>query len=491
VAEPDSTAQIITDTARLPLALAIVGARAATSPDRPLHTLATELRDPDRLTALAGGDPGSDIRVVFSWSYRALAPAAARLFPLLGLHPGPAVSVAAAASLAGVGVAEIRPALADLVRAHLLVERSPGRFGLHDLLRAYAIDLVAAGEAGDSEDQRAARHRMLDHYRHSAFAAAVMLEPRRHRITCPDPRPGVIIDSPADEAAAQSWLTTEYPVLLAAIDYAVRYGFDEHVWQLAWTLVGHGDRQGYWQDLEAAEIAAIAAARRLGDPAAQAFGHRNLAKMLVRLGRLDEAEEHLDHAVELSQRIGDDVALGRIHIAQADVSVERGQWQVALGHNRKALERFQAIGHHHGQASALNNIGWVLAQLGEQQQAIAVIEQAMPLFVAEGDLEYQAASWHSLGYAHHQLGRPADAIACYTRAVELCRQVGHRFHEALTLADLADAHLSAAEPAAARLCLQYALAALETLGHPMAGSVRDRLAALPVDVIEELVPEPS
>jgi hypothetical protein len=46
-------------------------------------------------------DPHADISAVFSWSYRSLGTEAARLFRLLGLHPGPDISVPAAASLAG------------------------------------------------------------------------------------------------------------------------------------------------------------------------------------------------------------------------------------------------------------------------------------------------------------------------------------------------------------------------------------------------------
>ena len=115
--------------ARLPLALAIAGARAAIQRERPLATLAAELRPPhERLDTLATGDPGTDVRSVFSWSYQQLSGPAARLFRLLGVHPGPDLSLSAAASLAGIPAAEVRPRLAELVRAHLVTEPVPGRY---------------------------------------------------------------------------------------------------------------------------------------------------------------------------------------------------------------------------------------------------------------------------------------------------------------------------------------------------------------------------
>src|SRR5262249_56669647 len=134
--EPAAVEEIITRCAHLPLALALVAARAAVSPRRKLHTLAEELRDtPNRWQTLTGDDPTTDVQAVFSWSYQALTPDSARLFRLLGLHPGPEVSAAAAASLAGLPVSAVRPVLAELTAASLLVEHTIGRYAFHDLLR--------------------------------------------------------------------------------------------------------------------------------------------------------------------------------------------------------------------------------------------------------------------------------------------------------------------------------------------------------------------
>src|SRR5262249_56285904 len=119
----------------------------------------------DRLDALDGGDLATDVRAVFSWSYQALSGAAARLFRLLGLHPGPDISTPAAASLAALPVPRARALLAELARANLVVEHIPGRHTSHDLLRAYATQLA---QTIDSDgERRAATGRMLHHYLHT------------------------------------------------------------------------------------------------------------------------------------------------------------------------------------------------------------------------------------------------------------------------------------------------------------------------------------
>jgi hypothetical protein len=155
-AEPDVADEIISRCAGLPIALTIVAARVACT-SFPLRAIAAELRG--GLDPFDGGDSATDVRAVFSWSYQALEPAQARLFRLLGLHPGPDVSAAAAASLFG---SPVRPLLAELTRAHLLTEHQPGRYVFHDLLRAYAIEQAQLHDS--AAERRAATGRLHDHY---------------------------------------------------------------------------------------------------------------------------------------------------------------------------------------------------------------------------------------------------------------------------------------------------------------------------------------
>jgi len=177
-AEPRAALELITLCARLPLALSIAAARAATQPGLTLGTLAAELRAARRrLDPFSAGEASTNLRTVFSWSYRNLDGSPARLFRLLGLHRGPDVSTPAAASLAGVPCDLAAEVLAELTQAQLLSEHAPDRFAFHDLLRAYAGELVHRQE---SDDQRhAATHRMLDHYLHTAAASDRLIQTTR------------------------------------------------------------------------------------------------------------------------------------------------------------------------------------------------------------------------------------------------------------------------------------------------------------------------
>ena len=472
-AEPCSVKEIITHCAGLPLALAIVAARAATNPRTRLSTFAAELRDTHhRWETLRGDDPATDVRAVFSWSYRALSPAAARLFRLLGLHPGPDLTAAAAASVAGVPPAEVGRSLAALARAHLIVDQADGRYTLHDLLRAYAAEQVR----NDPEHERqAATLRMFDHYLHSAYAGERQLNEHGDPMPLGEPAPGVSPEQPADPSQALAWFGAEHAVLLAVVNHAGAGGFDTHTSRLARTLVPYLQGHGLWHELIAVGQAALAATERAGDTVARITAHRGLARANINLNKLEDARTHLRHALDLASELGDLIAQAHSRLVLSDVSARHGSYADALDHARHALDLYQAADHPQGEADALNSVGWYHAMLGEYERAITYCERALAVQRELGPGIVEATTWDSLGYAHHQLGNYSRAVTCYERSIDLFISIGDRYCQAETLTRLGDTHLAAAKPETAQEVWHRALAILEDLDNPDADSVRAKL----------------
>jgi DNA-binding SARP family transcriptional activator len=235
-AEPGATDEIILACYRLPLALAVVGAGAARQPGLALRALATRLRQGGTpFDAVSPVEAGVDTRAAFGWSYRALSAPAARLFRLLGLHPGPDVSTAAAASLAGAAPADVAPLLADLALSGLLTRHRPDRWAMHELLRAYAAGVarVVDGVAKRTD----AVYRLVDHYLHSAAAAAARIDPDRDPVRLPPARPGTAVAAFADPEAARAWLAGARPALGRAVERAADLGLDPPVWPATAALV--------------------------------------------------------------------------------------------------------------------------------------------------------------------------------------------------------------------------------------------------------------
>lgn len=475
--EPDAVAEIITLCGRLPLALAVVSARAVVYPAFPLASIAAELSDSeDSLDAFAGEAPAADARSAFSWSYQLLSPAAARVFRLFALHPGPDCSLAAAASLVGLRVGQVRPVMAELARAHLISEPLPGRYGCHELLRAYAAELGRTQDTAQELDT--ARRRMLDHYLHSAHAADSLLMPTRDRVQLRPHAAGVTVPRLPDRAAAAAWLEANRSVLLAAIEQDARHGGGEHSWQLASVLELHLDRGGRWPEQLDAQTTAVEAAQRLGDIPGQAFAHLALGFVSGRLERPDEADAHLSRALELFGEIGDLAGRSRTLRRRAFLANGRGRHEDALDHYAEASALCRAAGRRNDEAGIANEVGWTYILMGKYEDALTECGHAVSAHRETGDRNGEAAALDSLGYAHHHLRDHDRALECYEQALSLYREIRDRYLEADTLVHIGDTHRAAHQDTRAALAWREALGILDEIGHPDAEQVRRRLTDL-------------
>lgn len=480
IAEPDATEDIIEHCAGLPLALAIVAARAAINPRFTLAAIAKELRDNENsLDAFSVSDAAVDVRDVFSWSYHTLEAPAARLFRLLALHPGPDVTVSAAASIAGLPRRETRALLATLTRCHLLTEHVPGRFFSHDLLRAYAGELTAAH---DTETERqAALRRMVDHHLHSAFAAALLLSPNREPITVTERAAEVVVEQLADADHAFAWFTEEHDVLLTVIRDAYARGFDTHTWQLAWTVAHFLDRRGHWQDLLAAQQIGLNAAERSNDIFGQAVAHRAMARAYGDLGRFDESLTHLRRTFALFGELGNVLAQAHTHRQFSWVLEQRGEFgdhAAALSHAYQSLALYRELRDPFGEATALNAVGWYHALLGQYDNALSRCTQALALLTEQEERYGQADTLDSLGYIFQHLGRYTESADSYHQAIDLYHELGVSYAEAESSWRLGNMHRDTGDTTAARAAWTRALGLFLQLGHSSADAVRDCIKAI-------------
>ncbi|MCW2896310.1 MAG: family transcriptional regulator [Actinomycetia bacterium] len=477
-AEPWAVTELASLCARLPLALSIVVARAAAAPKLPLSSLAAELTElGGRLDALDAGDPAGNVRTVLSLSYRHLPETAARMFRLLGLHPGPDISAAAAASLAGVPVAQARVALRDLTRASLLMEVVPGRFAFHDLLRAYAAEQPTSPEGIASTTRR-----MLDHYLHAAHQAHRVLYPGRELIDLDACASGVTPETFGGKASALAWLEDEYQVLLKVTDLAARTGFDAHAWRLPVVLWTFQMVCGHWHDGTRLHRLALDAARRRGDLSGQARTQRGLGSFAMSLGAFEEAHECLAAAQSTFRELGDDLGLARTDVILSQTFEFQGRFAEALAVMGDALRLSESVPGDSNmalvRASALNGSAWNSVQLGDLSEARAFCVKAIELCQAIGYSPGEAGTWDTLGVVLQRLGSHPEAVGCFLRAVTLDREMGNRYDLAMALAHLGETYASTGDLRGAREAWDESLRILRTLHHPAAGAVKGQLASL-------------
>ncbi|WP_405146454.1 tetratricopeptide repeat protein [Sphaerisporangium sp. NBC_01403] len=468
VGDVDAVTAIATACGRLPLALALVGARARLT-GFPPATIAAELRHPGgRLAAL-------DVGAVFSWSYDALSPEAARLFRLLGLVAGADIAVTAAAALAGRALPEVRRTLAELAHASLVTEHAPGRYRMHDLLHVYAGERARADESEAA--RRAALTRLLDHYTHTAYHAELVLNPVRAPIpmTLGAPADGAEPKRVFDVPAALAWLETEHAVLLTALRQAEAEGMHRHAWQLSWALDTFLNDQRRWHDEGAAWAVALRAATAMTDQPAAAHAHRFLSAVNGRLDRFDDAHAHMRQALELSLAAGDRAGEAESRFVLSYVHWLQGDGERALDQAEQALSLFDELGDPLWAGKASLAVGWYHSELGAYQEALPFHVRALELQQRAGDRANEVVTLDTLGLLHQRLGDPETAIRHYQRGLRLAGTMNSAGLRAQLLGHLGDASEAAGDPRTARERWLEAYEIFRDLGHPQAADLRRKL----------------
>ncbi|MER7431770.1 tetratricopeptide repeat protein [Nonomuraea rubra] len=481
-AEPEAVAQVLELCGHLPLAVAVVAARAAARPSFALADIAAELREAhgtlDAFHTLDGVDP----RAAFSWSYRALSPAAARLFRLLGLHPGPDVTLSAAASLIALPARRVRALLDECSAAHLVTEHEPGRWRLHDLLRAYAAE-VAEEQDGPTEC-RQAFHRFVDHLLHTAHAADQVIYPVVSTpIELAPAQPGTVVDVIHDREQAAAWATRELHVVWAAQRQAEIWGgFDSHLWQLAWTTVDAFIDHQWSLGQESLAFLARAAEAVTRDPAGQGYASAVVGwvtRQEHHLGRSQEAKARLLTFLQMPGTRAQPLDQARVHHDLGWLHGDLGEHDDALHHALAALALYRDAGNLVGHARELASVAWYHALLGHYDDAITYGEQAITHLAEQKIAVNEAGAWDTLGYAHHHLGDHQRAIDCYRRSLALYRATGRSHLEAEVLEHLGDTHHALGDATAAAAAWQQALDLLIPLDHTGAGKLHAKLSASP------------
>ena len=476
--EPEATAELARQCCRLPLALRVAAEIAVTRDTMPLSELTGELADlRTRLSLLAaGGDPGAEVRAVFSWSYRHLDAEAAWTFRLLGLHPGPGIEPYAAAALTCTAATQARRELDILARAHLTQPAEAGRHGLHDLLRAYALHLCTDQDTED--ERRAALTRLFDYYQHTAADAMDALLPseshRRPRVLSPAP-PAPAMDTPA---VAQAWLDAERTSLVAVTVHMANHGWRGYATRLAAILSRYLEIGDYHREAITIHTCARRAAMDTGDRAAEATALKNLGGVDWRQGRYEQASDYYRQALALFREIGDRAGEANTLNNLAMVEDRQGRYDRASGYYQQALALFRGIGNRLGEAAILDNLGIVEWRQGRCEQAADHCRRALALFGEIGNPLGQASALNNLGMVDERLGRYEQASGYHQQALALFRETGDRAGQAEALSGLGEVCIATSQPGQARCHWREALVIYSSLGTPEASDIRRRLASV-------------
>jgi tetratricopeptide (TPR) repeat protein len=430
-ADPTAVAEVARLCGRLPLALRIAGQLLAAHPTWPVVSLAQLLAtEQQRLSRLGAGDV--QVRAAFEVSYQQLSGEDARLFRLLGLHPGPDFTVGAAAALGGIEDDAADLGLARLAKAHLVIEDAVGRFALHDLLRLFAR--TTCEQADNAADRETAETRLVRHYENLAafLDSCVDLE---LRATAEQDRKPL---SSARQALAV--FEAERPSLLAAFGLAVQRGWDEVVRRLSESMGESLRVLRYLDDLLMVREAALTAARHGGGTGIEGSALSNLGLAYREERRFEDAVTSYQQALAIFRETGDRQSEGQALDNLGSAYRELGRFGDAFTSYQQALAIFRETGDRHCEGGALNNLGHAYHELEAFEDAISSYQQASAVFQEVGDRQCEGMARGNLGRACQQVGRFTEAVDGYRRHIEICRETGDRLGEGRTLSNLGYAY---------------------------------------------------
>jgi len=425
--EPVAAAELAEACARLPLALRVAAEYVRSRPDATIADTVGELRDERRgLEVLdADGDERTAVRSVFSRSYQALPAAQARLFRLLGAHPGTAFDLHAAAALAGHDLATTTHLLDGLAQAHLVMAIEPGRYTMHGLLRSYVLEV--SGHQRETDPLL----RLVDYYGYAASMAMDTLYPaerdRRPRIPPPD---SVAVPALSDPVAARAWLEAERANLLSAVTLAEARGWAQRTGRLAATLWRDLDTGAHNSEALTMHHLALSAAQANEDEVAEADALRNLSTAYSTAGHYADAQGYARRCVALRRKLGDKRGEAAALNSVAIVCGLLGQFDAAVEAYRRSLDIRRETGDRRGEAAVLQNLAVTCMRAERHENVADHLRTALTLFREIGDRPGEGHALNNLGDLHRAERRFEVALDHHLQALAIYRDFGSRDGEA-------------------------------------------------------------
>ncbi|MEV4138600.1 BTAD domain-containing putative transcriptional regulator [Dactylosporangium sp. NPDC049742] len=484
LAEPDEADELAALCGHLPLALRIAGARLASRPHWRVERLVSRLRDEAQLLdELVHRD--LCVRGTLRLSYDSLPPETRRLLRRLSVLPGDDFPAWIAMPLLEAGHDVVEDSLERLVDVRLLeahADETTGavRYRFHDLVRAFARELLATEEPDGVRDELV--RRVV-----AGWLTAAELAHRREyggdytivhgtapRWPLPDPVTGPMLARPME------WLELERLNLVAAVRLAGDAGLTEHCWDLAFTLVTLFETRAYYD--EWAETAGIAlhAARRAGDRRGEAVTLHSLGTMHMFLRNPDRAEPKLRQALRLLDSVDDPHAAALVRRNLAYLDRLRGDATAALDGYRAALTALRRAGDLVAEAHVLSNLARVRLSQGAPDEARELVEEALSICRSVGVRRVEAQVLHRVGEVYLDTGDLGRAAQAFEQVLHLVRSAADRTGEAHALHGLGTVHARAGRIARARATLQRAVQVAQRVAEPVVeGQALYELARLP------------
>jgi len=442
----DATTPIVAEICRrldgIPLAIELAAARVNVLT---IPNLAQRLNE--RFTLLTGGSRDAlprqkTLSALIDWSYDLLAPQEQRLFARLGVFAG-GFGLDAATTICGgegLGESDILDLLSSLTDKSLIVADTSGeheRYRLLESTAAYALEKLGA-----HEEREALTRRHAEYFCHHALAA-------EERYTGSESAwvAAAELELDNDRAALEWALTRGYDAVLGG---AIAGALGRLWWSAGLSVEGR-----YWielalehlrdadhphvaarlwhslSDLEFGQRKHDAAERAMqlyasvDDARGTADAQRRLGFALCQMGRLDEAQVAIEHALVALRECGKAYQVAACLDMQANVVWGQGDVPAARALFAQALAGHKTVGNELGTAVVLTNLAILEFADGHPELALQAASEAHAIHARGKNAVNLAISHMNIAEIENALGDFNAARDSAREGLRLARQVGH------------------------------------------------------------------
>jgi tetratricopeptide (TPR) repeat protein len=430
-ADPRALARVARSCGCLPLALRIAGQLLVAHPAWSATRLAAMLADErDRLDRLSAGD--RQVRTAFVTSYRLLPEPDARMFRLLGLHPGPDIDTTAAAALAGIDPQEAELVLDRLVLAHLITEDRAGWFGMHDLLRLFARQICQ--DHDDEATLDAALGRLAGHFANLAEYLGGCVDPEE--------RPGIAEAAAAAGESVHSvrqaleMFEAHRPNMVAVVGMAAEHAWLEEVQRISENMVDALNLLHHPDDLLIVTRTALTTAQAKQDEDAEGRALSNLGYAYSELRQFEESVTCYEDALAVCRRTGDHSTERTALTGLGNSYLFLRRLEEAATCQQDALTMCRGFADEHDEGMALGSLGHTYQEMRRYEESVTCYQDALAIFRATGDHRRESMALAHLGDTYESMRRYEEAISSYADALTIIRENGFRHDEGMALNNL-------------------------------------------------------
>jgi tetratricopeptide (TPR) repeat protein len=233
----------------------------------------------------------------------------------------------------------------------------------------------------------------------------------------------------ASAREAFAWGDQELENVVALVE---RYAHSHpHVLVLVRLIHPYVQRSGRVAELEVIQRAALGAARRLGDEAAEAYALGDLAGLHFMTGRTTDALALNDRALALWRRLGVLSCVRRGLNNRGMLLEGLGRYAESGEALLQSLELSRTLGDPHTEAVTYSHLG-NLYEHTDPRAAIAHHKRSLAIGDATDDVILRHSAHCNIGFAHLTLGEPSAAVPHFEESLRILDGHGYWHGESQT-----------------------------------------------------------